>query len=271
MPAELIPFGAYAYGAGGDFERECASALRDQLPAGFIIATNVFLQRGSTGFYECDAIVAAPGICDILEMKCVRAEITVGEDIITSPTGFTIDRPLSTLDHKAKVLASRRKRLPFPTSESHLNIRVESQVVVPSNTRIHFKNKQLSAIQPVRTLSDTILKYRDLSKKIPNFANVAVRRETREAWVKFRDDSAPLQRRTQRHLGRFAIRRQLSSNKREYEFVGIDEPPVSVEVRLREFPFDPALPTEHLTAYLKEIARESCVASVNSIWPTLML
>src|ERR1035438_9325972 len=154
MAAELIPFGEYAPGAGGDFERECASALREQLPEGYIVATNVYLRRGDTGFYECDAIVAGPGICDILEMKCVRGDIAVGEDIIISSTGFTIDRPLSILDSKAKILASRRLRSPFLATGHHRDVRVGSQIVVPSSTRICFKVASHGAEEPVRTLAE---------------------------------------------------------------------------------------------------------------------
>lgn len=139
MPAELLSFGEYAPGAGGEFERECAASLRDQLPEGFIVATNVYLSRGGVGFYECDAIVIAPGICDILEMKCLRGDITVGEDLIETSIGFTVERPLSILDSKAKVLSNRRLRSPFVSSGHHRNVRVGSQVVVPSNSRVSFK------------------------------------------------------------------------------------------------------------------------------------
>ena len=258
MAAELIPFGDYAPGAGGDFERACASALRDQLPEGYIVATNVYLQRGDTGFYECDAIVAGPGICDILEMKCLRGEIAVGEDIITS-TGLTIERPLSILDSKAKILAVRRLRSPFLSTGHHRDVRVRSQVVLPSDARISFKVKPEPATQPVRTLADTIAKYQELARATTIFTNSAARREIRAAWIAFHDASAPTQRRNPRHLGRFAIKRQVASDRGVYEFAAVDEPPVRMEVRLREFPFDPALPVGDLEAYLKEVARESAI------------
>ena len=257
MPAELIPFGEYAYGIGGDFERACAAALRDQLPDGYLVMTNVYLPRGDAGFYECDAIVAAPGVCDVLEMKCVRPEITVGEDVITTSTGHRIDRPLSIVDHKAKVLASRRQRSPFLTTGHHINVRVGSQVVVPSDTRISFKTKYSGSSRPVRTLAETINKYQDLAKATPIFGNPTVRLETRGAWLAFRDASAPAARRNPRNLGRFAIRRQLSSDRGVYEYAAVDEAPVQMEVRLREFPFDPALPAADLESYLKQVARES--------------
>jgi serine/threonine protein kinase len=259
MPAELIPFGNYACGAGGDFERECAGALRDQLPDGYIVITNVYLPRWGAGFYECDAIVAAPGICDVLEMKCVRPEIIVGEDIIVSSTGHTIERPLSIVDLKAKILASRRQRSPFLTTGQHGTVKVGSQVVVPSSTRISFKPNPPTSNPPVRTLADTIAKYQELARATAIFKDSAIRRETRNAWVAFRDASAPAARRTQWHLGRFAVRRQLSSDRGVYEYAGVDETPVRMEVRLREFPFDPALPTKDLDVYLKQVARESSI------------
>lgn len=257
MPAELIPFGEFAYGAGGEFERECAAALRDGLPAGYIVVTNVYLPRGDAGFYECDAVIAAPGICDVLEMKCLRPEITVGEDIIYGSAGFCIDRPFSTVDHKAKVLASRRQRAPFLSTGHHRGVRVGSQIVVPSGTRICFKVASHGVTGPVRTLGETVEKYQDLAKATPIFGNTTARMETRNAWIALRDASGLAQRRTQRHLGRFAIRREISADRGVYEYSAVDEPPVGMEVRLREFPFDPALPAKDLESYLKDVARET--------------
>lgn len=119
MAAELILCGDHAPGVGGEFELECTRVLRDSLPAGYVLSANVNVPRGGAGeFYEYDLIVTAPGICDVLELKCIRPELTVGEDRIVSSTGFTIDRVLSKLDHKAKVLSSRLERPPFPPRQS---------------------------------------------------------------------------------------------------------------------------------------------------------
>jgi serine/threonine protein kinase len=257
MPAELIVCGEHAAGVGGEFERECARTLRDQLPDGYIVATNVHLARGGAAFYECDAVIAAPGVCDVLEMKCIRPEISVGEDMITSSTGFCLDRVLSTVDHKAKVLASRRQRPPFPSARRHTGVRVGSQVVVPSSTRITYKFASYNTTRPVRTLSETVEKYQRLAADSSLFGDISAWRESRNAWVSYRDASAKEERRTQLHLGRFAIRRQLSANRGVYEYFAMDEPPVQMEVHLREFSFDPVLPASELEAYLREVARET--------------
>ena len=242
---------------GGEFERECVRTLRDHLPDGYVVATNVHLARGGAEFYECDAVIAGPGVCDVLEMKCILPEISVGEDMIISSTGFYLDRVLSTVDHKAKVLASRRHLAPFPSGGLHRTVRVLSQVVVPSSTRITYKFAPHKTTRPVRTLSDTVKKYKQMAADSSLFGDSSVRQETRNAWMSYRDASAKAQRRTHRHLGRFAIRRQLSANKGIYEYFASDEPPVQMEVNLREFSFDPVLPASELEAYLREVARET--------------
>ena len=47
-------------------------------------------------------------------MKCIRPDVIVFEDLMTSQTGFSVDRIFSKLNDKAKILTSRRERLPFP-------------------------------------------------------------------------------------------------------------------------------------------------------------
>ena len=257
MSAELVVCGEPAAGVGGEFERECQRTLRDQLPEGYVIATNVYLARGGGGFYECDAVIAAPGLCDVLEMKCIRPEVLVGEDTITSSTGFCVDRALSTLDNKAKVLASRIAQRPFPSTGRHRSVRVNVQVVVPSDTRIDFRLPAYKTTRPVRTLADTVEKYRRGAAESTYFRDTVAWQEIRNAWRSYRDDSAKAQQRTTRHLGRFAIQRQLSTGPGLYEYFALDEPPCKMEVDLREFPFDSALPACELEAHLQKVARET--------------
>lgn len=259
MAAELIVCGEHAVGVGGEFERECARTLRDQLPEGYVIATNVSVPRGAGEFYECDAVIAAPGICDILEMKCIRPEATVGEDRIVGTMDFTVDRVFSRLDHKAKVLASRRERAPFPMGAQHRSVRVHTQVVVPSDTRITFKIPDHVRSKPVRTLADTVDKYRALASSLDCFRDATTQRELRNGWIAYRDESCRGQRRTPRHLGRFAIRRQIRAPQPLFEYFAVDESPCEMEVLLREFPFDPAQPAPTLQEYLRSVARETRV------------
>ena len=192
-------------------------------------------------------------------MKCIRPEISVGEDSISSSTGFTLDRVFSTVDNKSKVLASRRGQAPFPSGAAHRSVRVGSQVVIPSDTRINFKHSAHSRVRPVQTLADTLEKYQRLAREQQDFNNSVLRREIRSGWISYRDVCAKSQRRTPQHLGRFAIRRQLSTESGVYEYFAVDEPPCQMEVLLREFPYDPALPAGELDRYIQEVARETRV------------
>ena len=171
MSAQLVLCGDPPVGVGGEFELECARELRDNLPDGFVIATNVHLPRGGGGeFYECDAVLPAPGVCDILEVKCIRPDAIVWEDLLSSETGFSIDRVFSKLDDKAKVLSSRRKESPFPSGAQHRSVWVRWQVVVPSNTRITFKVPMHAKSKSVLTLADTVQKYRSVAASVPPFS-----------------------------------------------------------------------------------------------------
>ena len=181
MPAELIVCGDPAPGVGGEFERECARVLRDSLPVGYVISTNVNVPRGVGEFYEYDAIITAPGISDVLEMKCVRPEICVGEDQIVSSTGFTVDRILSKLDHKGKVLRTRLEKSPFPSGEKHRLTRVHTQVVVPSDCRITFSLEEHKRNKPVFSLAETVEKYRRLASSSDFFRDGTARLEIRNS------------------------------------------------------------------------------------------
>ncbi len=262
MPAHLVICGEFAAGVGGEFEQQCARELRDSLPEQYVVATNVNLLRGGVGggeFYECDAVISAPGLCDVLEMKCMRPDAIVFEDSMTSQTGFSIDRVFSKLDHKAKILQSRRERSPFPSGQKHRGVRVGSQLVVPSDTRITYKFPAHASSKRVMTLIETIEKYRAISKASPTFGDAVTARENLNGWSAYRNESARGQRRTTHHLGRFVVRRQIRRENGIFEYFAMDEPPCQMEVLLREFPFDPTLPATQLQSYLRTVARETRV------------
>ena len=259
MPAQVVSFGEPAVGVGGEFEIECTRILRDSLPSGYVIATNVNLARGSGHFYECDIILSAPGLCDILELKCIRPDVTVWEDLLACSTGFTVDRVLSILDHKGKVLATRRGKPPFPSGSLHKSVWAGMQIVVPSDTRITFRLPEYAASKPVMTLDDTVKKYQSIAAASSHFSDANAQRENLNAWVSFRDESAKGMRRNHRQVGRFIIRRQLRNVGHVYEYFAVDERPCQMEVQLREFPFDAAVPALQLQRYLQAVARESRV------------
>lgn len=258
MPAELVTCGDVAVGIGGEFELLCARELRDNLPHGYVIATNVNIHRGGGEFYEYDVVVSAPGLCDVLELKCIRPDVIVYEDLICSETGFSVDRVFSKLDHKAKVLATRRQKAPFPSGSLHRNVRVRSQVVVPSDARLSFKIP-IHDPKPVITLAEAIAKYKAIATGLPHLRDATLTRENLNGWKAFKDESARGQRKTSRHLGRFIIRRQIRRQNTVFEYFAVDEAPCQNEVQLREFPYDSALPSSELQAYLRQVARESRV------------
>jgi hypothetical protein len=75
--AQMLKFGDFAPGMGGEFERQSMKALRESLPDYFLVIGNLSVPRGDGSFYEIDVLVVAPTVCNILELKCFRDEATV--------------------------------------------------------------------------------------------------------------------------------------------------------------------------------------------------
>ena len=61
MPAQLVSCGDFSAGIGGEFERECARRLRDGLPDGYVLATNVSLERGGGSFLSATSLSRGQG------------------------------------------------------------------------------------------------------------------------------------------------------------------------------------------------------------------
>lgn len=255
MSVELVPCGEFSHGYGGDFERECARRLRDELPEGLIVATNVTLDRGGGSFLECDAVVSAPGEWVVLEMKALRPRVEVFEDVLRAASGFSIDRVFSTLDLKAKVLGSRRKRQPFPGNSAHLAGRVTTLVVVPDDTSIVFRHSGHGSSKPVRTVSDTVTHLKSLGPGLANPQTKVLVTELAKGWRAYAQSSAPAQTKNGRQIGRYKVRRQLGASASVTEYLAVDEPPCAADVRLREFRIDPALSERDLEDELSALAR----------------
>ena len=259
MPAHLIPCGDFSFGYGGEFERECVRRLRDELPDCYVVASNVTLDRGGGSFLECDAVVSTPGTWVVLEMKAMRSRVVVFEDLLRGAGRFSIDRVFSTLDLKAKVLRSRRRRPPFPQNAAHLAGRITSMVVVPDESNIVFKYAPHSSSPPVMTARDVIGHLKALAAGSGGSGSPTLQRELQKGWLAYAGASAPTTARSGRQLGRFRIKRQLSATADVSEFEAVDEPPCAAEVRLREFRVDPTMSLQDLDKDLERVAREMSV------------
>ena len=255
MPAELVPCGDFSHGYGGEFERECARRLRDELPDGVVVATNVTLERGGGSFLECDAVVSAPGEWVVLEMKAMRPRVEVFEDVLRGAGGFAVDRVFSTLDLKAKVLRSRRERQPFPSNSAHRAGRVTSLIVVPDETTIAFRHATYGSSKPVRTLKDAVAHLALLAPNVSSPATKVLVTELTRGWRAYAQSSAPAQTKNGRQIGRYKIKREIGLTPSVTEYEAVDEPPCATEVRLREFRVDPALSTRELEEQLSGLAR----------------
>lgn len=260
MPAHLLSCGDFSAGIGGEFERECARRLRDELPEGFVLATNVSLERGGGSFLECDIVVTAPGIWIICEMKALRAKVDVFEDLLRGAGQFVVDRVFSTLDLKAKVLRSRREKYRFPSSQIHTGSRIRTLVVVPDECHIRFHHPPHAESRVVLSLRDAIRRLSDVARETPTFETVAARRELQRGWEAYCQAAAPAETRNSKQLGRYRVKKQLRTQSGGVlEFLAVDEPPCTAEVRLREFPIDPTMPPNELDAELARLAREMMV------------
>ena len=251
--ADLFTFGDQSPTAGGDFERECCRRLRDELPEGLVVAANIELPRGGGSFYEMDAVVSAPGLCDVLECKALRPHVDVHEDLISTPFGYTEERVFSLVNRKAKVLSERLRRKPFAFASIPW---VKSLVVVPDDAEIVIHHEPYRVERPIKTISEAIGEYRERcrqDKSVLGDAHGRVR--NRNGWDAFYKTGTAAARSSHR-LGRFVIRRRLGADGAKREYIGIDETPCQVDVHLREYPFDPTLPRAELKSALDSMARE---------------
>jgi hypothetical protein len=251
--AELIAFGDPPPTVGGAFERSCASLLRDKLPDGCIVATNLALHRGGSQYYELDAVVATSDFCDVLEFKCIgqAGGIDVHEDAVIAP-GFTdSDRILPLLDSKAKRLKSRLHRSPFQMAKVP---HVGSFVVVPDGVVIRLLAR-FGEPPPVLQISDLLRFYETrFTVTQARQASQEARVRHRTSWLQFK--RGPDSSKTEHRLGRFVIKRRVSTKPGRSEYLAVDEPPSAVEVHLAEIAFDPTLSVADLSRTLHAVSRE---------------
>ena len=255
--ARIVRFGEFASGIGGEFERDAMRELRHRLSEETILVSNLSVPRGDGSFYEIDVIVMGPTFCDILELKCLRAEATVFEDRIVGAAGFSLDRVFSTLDNKAKVLSNRLKRQPFAYTKQECNLPwINNIVVVPNNVRIAFKYEPYKRKKNVKSLEDVARYYKGFGSRLP------IEEQRKQAdllyasMMAYRDEWTASGNRTKRSLGRFKIRKDVSRREGLREYLCSDEPPCKVDVRLKEYPYDPLLNSGELAKFIADVSRE---------------
>jgi hypothetical protein len=256
MPAHLIVCGESPPGVGGEFEDECIRLLVSKLPEPFTVVRNVSLPRGGGAYYEYDAILLWPNGWDILEFKCIRPFADVYEDHIGGMAGFVAERVFSRLDNKAKVLAGRKVEPRLESSYDRRAQRITCAVILPNQTTVNFREKGDQKLRPVvKTLDDAVRYF------MPHGQGLSAEDRThltrwRAAWDAFAAKHAPGSRRNPRYMGRYLIRRRLSSVHGTYAYHAIDEPPCPVDVHLKEYPLDPTLSREDLQRYVDAVSRE---------------
>lgn len=253
MPATFLKFGDPPPTAGGDFERDATRYLRDALPSAFVLCGNVSFPTYSSYFYEYDLIVMGPAVCEILEFKACRAQITVYEDRLEGMRGFSVDRVFSTLENKSRVLASRLTTPPFSLSARPFVI---TRIVVPDGTRIKYKHNAHRANSKVISLREAARHFKDLALSGDKSLAKQSAGKLRQVWETYQTSWTASAIKTTHSLGRFKLRRVLANAESSREYLAMDEPPCKVDVHLKEFPFDPLMSPDELEAYLADVSQE---------------
>ena len=183
----------------------------------------------------------------------------VFEDLLRGAAQFAVDRVFSTLDLKAKVLGGRRQRPPFPSGSAHMEGRVEDFGRSCSPT-IVFHHRSHAENQTVMTLDHAITRFAAFAAESSYFLELDSTRASARVGGGLSQASTPGASRSRGQLGRYRVRKQLTSrSKGVLEFHAVDEPPARAEVRLREFELESALPAQELDAHLDRLAREMTV------------
>jgi serine/threonine protein kinase len=253
MVAHLIKVGETPPGTGGQFEISVIKSLRDTLSPCFTLIANVSFDRGQ-GYYECDCLVVAPGVCDLLEMKAVHSAATVYEDSIVALDGYSWGSVFSTADSKAKRIRGRLGKVPFRFQGDEFPW-VRARIVLPDRADVRFAYQEHRNSGVVLKVSEVVDHYKSEDRRIQAAKeNIQIAKTLRSRWEAFCAPGA--QRGSVRRIGRFAIQRELASDGDVGKYHAIDEPPCKMEVLLREFPYDPLLAGGSLDQFLGSATRD---------------
>lgn len=251
--AYLIKVGETPFGTGGQFEVSVLKSLRDSLSPCFTLIANVSFDRGR-GYYECDCVVVAPGVCDLLEMKAVHGSATVHEDSITARDGFTWDNVFSTADSKAKRINGRLRKAPFGYLQGEVPW-VRARIILPDRASIRFSYQEHRDSGAVLTETEILALYRSGDRSVQaTQENVQIAKNLRSRWEKYCTPGTSSG--SIRKIGRFAIQQELPGVGGVRKYKAMDEPPCKMEVMLREFAYDPLLAGASIDDFLASASRD---------------
>jgi len=261
MCADIIKFGDSPPGAGGDFEKEVTSILKEKLSHRFVIITNPSFPTKTSFFYEYDLIVACPYFCEVLELKCIYGHVDVHEDWLISTNNHQVPSVFTILENKTKVLNDKLKKqykwkgTPFATSRV---------VVGPDDTKIFYKYKPHKENSKLIKLPEAIKIYKEKESLGVYRENETQFKDDLDRITEFRKFKArvkehsenihPNQRKSHK-IGKFLIKRLIHKNRVYSEFWAKDEPPCEVDVYLKEYPFDYLKTEDKIVKYITKVTR----------------
>jgi serine/threonine protein kinase len=252
MSATVIKFGDYPPGIGGEYEQEVVDVLRNKLSHRFLILSNLSLPTQASFFYEYDIIVLSDFLCDVLEVKYLYSFVDIYEDRLTGLRDYQVPNVFSILENKTKVFNGRLRREPF--SELKFPWPNSRVLVGPTNIDVRFKYKDHKKNKKVVTLQERIKYYREEETNSKNADEGGSSwQKIKQAWKLF---SANSRGQSKHKLGKFCIRKLLNSDVNFPEYSAIDELPCSVDVHLKEYPFEPVARVTEIESYLKCITKE---------------
>ena len=208
------------------------------------------LPTTSSFFYEYDIILLSPFYCEVIEIKYLYEHVDVYEDWLISVNDFLVPSVFSRVETKAKVLKNKLHKDFKWDSVPFINSRV---IVGPTDIKIKFKYKTHEKNDKLLKLHDAVRLYKDNEKKCSN--NKTNTQEFRSVRLKIKSQSENLQthQKKSHKLGRFYIKRLIRQGENYSEYWACDEPPCSVDVYLKEYPFDQLGKNEDIQKYLQKV------------------
>ncbi|MHA1988557.1 MAG: protein kinase domain-containing protein [Promethearchaeota archaeon] len=250
MCAEIIKYGDSPPTIGGNYEKDVAQKLCKDLSHRYLIVTNASFPTQSSFFYEYDIILLSPFYCEVIEIKYLYEHVAVYEDWLISVNDFQVPSVFSSLETKAKVFSSKLIKQFKWDDAPFINSRI---IVGPADTKIWFKYKKHEKNRKLLKLDQAISLYKDIEKRSGDDKKKIQKFRVLKTKIRSHSENLQTNQRKSHRLGRFYIKRVISHESNFSEYWACDEPPCSVDVYLKEYPFDQFGKNEDVDLYLKRV------------------